>query len=111
MVYTVPMEVEASKVFGFNLGMKYVRGAYMMEEREIAQRDNISSPIWDDIEGTHSCYNGNVEYVIKHMCNQDLVFLGSHNTTTVELATNLVEEYGFKESERVRFGQLRGFSD
>jgi proline dehydrogenase len=23
----------------------------------------------------------------------------------------LVEEYGFKESERVRFGQLRGFSD
>ena len=69
MVYTVPMEVEASKVFGFNLGMKYVRGAYMMEEREIAQRDNISSPIWDDIEGTHSCYNGNVEYVIKHMSN------------------------------------------
>ena len=69
MVYTVPMEIEASKFFGFNLGIKFVRGAYMMEEREIAQKDNVASPIWDEIEGTHKCYNGNVEYAIKHMNN------------------------------------------
>ena len=37
MSRTIPMEVKASQVFGFNLGIKLIRGAYMMEEREIAQ--------------------------------------------------------------------------
>lgn len=111
MSYTIPMEVEASRIFGFNLGIKFVRGAYMMEERQLAEQDGTVSPIWDSIEETHKCYNDNVEYAIKHMTNQDLVFVASHNTKTVELATTLVEDYGFKDSERVRFGQLRGFSD
>ena len=40
-----------------------------------------------------------------------MILIASHNTTTVDMATNLIEEYGFRESERVRFGQLLGFSD
>ena len=30
------MEVRASQEYGFNLGIKLIRGAYMNEEREIA---------------------------------------------------------------------------
>ena len=40
-----------------------------------------------------------------------MLFVASHNNITCEKAISLIEEYGFKESERVRFGQLRGFSD
>ena len=111
MANTIPMEVEASKKFGFNLGIKLIRGAYMMEEREIAGKKNTESPVWDDIDATHNCYNSNMEYLIRHMNNQDMLFVASHNNITCEKAIGLIEEYGFKESERVRFGQLRGFSD
>ena len=32
----IPMEVRASKSFDYNLGIKLIRGAYMMEERGLA---------------------------------------------------------------------------
>lgn len=41
----------------------------MMEEREIAEKKNIESPVWDDIDATHNCYNSNMEYLIRHMNN------------------------------------------
>ena len=69
MANTIPMEVEASKQFGFNLGIKLIRGAYMMEEREIADKKGVESPVWDDIDATHNCYNSNMEYLIRHMNN------------------------------------------
>ena len=111
MAQTIPMEVKASQVFGFNLGIKLIRGAYMSEEREIAKKQGVESPIWDDIEATHKCYNENMEHIIKHMDDQDMLFVASHNTLTCDKAIDLIEEYGFRENERVRFGQLRGFSD
>ena len=40
-----------------------------------------------------------------------MLFVASHNTGTCDKAIELIEEYGFRENERVRFGQLRGFSD
>ena len=67
MAETIPMEVKASQVFGFNLGIKLVRGAYMSEEREIAAKQGVESPVWDDIEATHKCYNDSMEYIIRHM--------------------------------------------
>lgn len=44
-------------VQGFHLGVKLVRGAYMMMERERAERKGAPSPIWDTIEQTHAAYN------------------------------------------------------
>jgi proline dehydrogenase len=32
----ISMEVACAKQFGFNLGVKLIRGAYMLEERELA---------------------------------------------------------------------------
>ena len=71
MAKLIPMEVRASQEYGFNLGIKLIRGAYMN--------------------------------------HQDMLFVASHNTDSVELAMQLTEEYSLKE--RVRFGQLKGFSD
>lgn len=38
MANTIPMEVQASQHYGFNLGIKLIRGAYMNEERELASK-------------------------------------------------------------------------
>ena len=111
MAHTIPMEVKASQVFGFNLGIKLIRGAYMMEERSLAEKEGVESPVWDDIEATHKCYNDSMDHIITHMDNQDMLFVASHNNTTCDKAIELIEEYGFRENARVRFGQLRGFSD
>ena len=63
----IPMEVRASHTFGFNLGVKLIRGAYMNEERTLAQEQDKESPVWDCIEDTHSCYNDSMEHIIRHM--------------------------------------------
>ena len=69
MKQTLEMEVKASQTFGFNLGIKLVRGAYMDEERHLASDQGLESPVWDSIEGTHECYNGCMEHIISNMNN------------------------------------------
>lgn len=105
------MEVLASKRFGYNLGIKMVRGAYMDEERKIALKYNTESPIWDDLGATHRCYNGNLDLIISSIDKNDTLFVASHNDDTVQRAVSLVEKYKLKDTGNVKFGQLRGFSD
>lgn len=40
-----------------------------------------------------------------------MLFVASHNVDSCNEAASLADYYGFKHTERVRFGQLRGFSD
>lgn len=81
----------------------------MNEERALATEQGHESPVWDDIEGTHACYNGSMTHIIEEMTERDLLFVASHNQDTCEMAMELVDERGLQE--RVRFGQLKGFSD
>lgn len=45
------------------------------------------------------------------MDEKDLLFVASHNKDSCQLAMDIVEEREMKDFERVRFAQLRGFSD
>lgn len=92
------MEVAAAKAYGFNLGVKLIRGAYMMEERELAAKGGFESPVFDSIEETHDCYNNNMEHIIKNMTDKDMILVASHNVDTVAIATGLVDDLGFKEN-------------
>ena len=65
--------------------------------------------MWDDIEGTHACYNSAMEHVLESMTSEDMLLVASHNQETCDLAMNLSEELCLKD--RVLFGQLQGFSD
>jgi len=76
----------------------------MNEERDLAAKFGYESPVWDTIEQTHTCYNNNVSHLISNMKIDDMVFVASHNVDSVKLASELTEKFGFKESERVRFG-------
>ena len=111
MTNVIPMEVRASQALGYNLGLKLIRGAYMNEEREISAEKGTESPVWDTIDGTHKCYNAAVSHVIEQMKPEDMLFVASHNQDSVTLAKDLVNKRDMKDLERVRFAQLRGFSD
>lgn len=71
MEKVIPMEVSASKFLNYNLGIKLIRGAYMMEERSHAADQGRESPVWDEIDETHSCYNANMSHIIKNMTQED----------------------------------------
>jgi proline dehydrogenase len=100
----IPLEVSASKTIGFNLGIKLIRGAYMNEERMIAERNGTESPVWNTIEGTHNCYNTNMELIISQMKSTDTLFVASHNVDSVEKAVSLATTHNRQDS--VLFGQL-----
>lgn len=54
---TVKKEMAVSKILGYNTSIKLVRGAYMVQEREIAQQQGIASPVYNTIEETHAGYD------------------------------------------------------
>jgi len=73
------MEVSCAKEYGFNLGIKLIRGAYMLEERELAQNGGYESPVFDSIEETHKCYDENMSHIISNMKESDKILVASHN--------------------------------
>lgn len=79
-------EVATSKIVGYNLGIKLIRGCYMVEERELAQEHGYESPIWDDIDQTHKCYNESMAHVIENIQDKGLMLIGSHNWDSIAIA-------------------------
>lgn len=65
----------------FKTTNKQVRGAYMVSERQRAQKMGYPSPIHDTIEATHACYDGNVQMALEAMARGEKVELlvASHN--------------------------------
>ena len=81
----------------------------MNEERELANKQKVESPVHETIEETHACYNANLNVIINNMKSGDALFVGSHNVESVELAIKLNSAKGVRNN--VFFGQLMGFSD
>jgi len=109
MAKVIPMEVRASHEYDYSLGVKLIRGAYMNEEREIAAKAGLESPVWESLEETHACYNANMQHIIGKMRPKDLLLVASHNQNSCELAKDLAIKRDLVKN--VRFGQLKGFSD
>lgn len=81
----------------------------MNEERSIAKRDGVESPVWDDIKDTHKCYDQNMQLLIPSMKPTDMLLVGSHNVESCEMAAKLAVEHD--RVQNVLLGQLQGFSD
>ena len=63
----------------------------MVEERELAQQMNYESPIWETIEETHKCYNDQVTKIIENLGENGLLFIGTHNQSTLDLIDEKIE--------------------
>ncbi|MDO4771343.1 proline dehydrogenase family protein [Porphyromonas sp.] len=96
---------------GFIPGIKFVRGAYMEEERMLAQKNGYPDPICKDKQATDDNYNAGVRFVLERIDHFEL-FVGTHNEKSLQLATKLAEDLGIRpDDKRVFFAQLYGMSD
>ncbi|OFX77933.1 MAG: proline dehydrogenase [Bacteroidetes bacterium GWE2_39_28] len=92
-------------------GIKFVRGAYMDEERKLATELGYDDPINPDKETTDRMYDDGLEYVMKNIDSFEL-FNGTHNYQSNLLLAELIDKKGIKrDDERIYFSQLYGMSD
>ena len=82
----------------------------MNEERTIAEANGTESPVWDSIQETHESYNNCLTHAIANVQKNSVIFIASHNQNSIELAKDMMEQRGISD-HRVRFGQLKAFSD
>ena len=102
---------ELGKKLGVKVGVKFVRGAYMEEERARAAEMGYADPICATKADTDTNYNAALVYTLNHMDVFEL-FCGTHNEGSVRLLMNLMEEKGLaRDDERIYFAQLYGMSD
>jgi len=63
----------------------------MLEEREIALKKGIISPVWDNIQQTHNSYNQNLTHILTNFNKErDAMLVASHNRDSCNLALELV---------------------
>jgi len=102
---------EKSKLEGFFIGMKLVRGAYMEKENERAIEKGYPTPICASKEATDENYDAAVKYMVDHLDIMS-IFEGTHNEARTYFLMDLMEERGIKSTDnRIWFGQLYGMSD
>lgn len=99
----------------FNFAGKFVRGAYMVSERQRSQELHYETPVFDTKEETDENYNSTVEQVIQAISTThpgSSIMIASHNQESVERAVKKMTEVGLqKQSGSVFFAQLLGMSD
>lgn len=96
---------------GYYYGVKFVRGAYLEQERERARQMEYEDPIQPDKESTDADYNAALKYSVE---NIDIVsvFNGTHNEYSSRYLTELMEEHNIaRDDNRAWFSQLYGMSD
>ena len=97
--------------FGFKVGFKIVRGAYMEKERKRALALNYKSPICKSKTLTDESFNASMLYMLNNI-EQFSLFIGTHNEESSYLAMKQMELLGInKNNNNIWFGQLYGMSD
>ncbi|GJQ14397.1 hypothetical protein GpartN1_g6188.t1 [Galdieria partita] len=99
--------------FGFRLGLKLVRGAYLHYEREYASQRNLESPVWGSIEETHSSYNAIAEREIAKVSQEkSSLILATHNIESIRNAIKIMEQLNMRhDNGHFHFGQLYAMAD
>ncbi len=96
---------------GYFLGIKLVRGAYMVQERERAARLGYPSPIHPDKRATDHAFDHALAFCVKHIDRIHL-FVGTHNEQSTKLAISLIQDHGIESrSSKLIFSQLYGMSN
>lgn len=92
-------------------GIKFVRGAYMEEERTRAAVFGYPDPICINKQATDENYDAGVKFVMDHLERFEL-FMGTHNEESNYKLAKLMDEKGIAHNDpRIFFAQLLGMSD
>jgi proline dehydrogenase len=96
---------------GYIPGIKFVRGAYMDQERALASEGGYDDPIHPTKEATDNSYDSGLRYVVENIDSFEL-FSGTHNYESNYLLASLIDEHGLKRDDpRIFSSQLYGMSD
>lgn len=96
---------------GYIAGVKFVRGAYMEEERARAAALGYPDPICKDKKATDENYDAGVRFVMDHLDRFEM-FMGTHNEESNYKLAKLMDEKGIDRGDsRIFFAQLLGMSD
>ena len=111
----VATDLDRARRGRYHFAAKFVRGAYMIAERERAEAMGYESPIHETLEDTHKCYNETAEMALRDRVDNDTkgeVMIASHNRESVELALDKVKELRLDPgSGALHFAQLLGMRD
>lgn len=92
-------------------GIKFVRGAYMDQERARAYELSYTDPILPDKQATDECFNEGLKFAMDNLSKFE-IFCGTHNYRSNQLLAEMMESRGLRrDDERVFFSQLYGMSD
>ena len=102
---------EDTKQYGYIAGVKFVRGAYMEEERRLAAERGYPSPICDTKAETDSLYDAALAFTVVHIEDFEM-FNGTHNYRSNQYLAELIDKKGLnRNDERIYSSQLFGMSD
>ncbi|CAL1536177.1 unnamed protein product [Lymnaea stagnalis] len=109
-------DVAYAKDNGFCFGLKLVRGAYMVKERQLARQLGYEDPVHESFDKTTESYHSCLDLLLTNvMTSRPLslrFFIASHNEDTVRYAMRRMAELGIrKDGGSVFFGQLYGMAD
>ncbi|MEO6882880.1 MAG: proline dehydrogenase family protein [Bacteroidia bacterium] len=90
-------------------GIKLVRGAYVEKEREIAQKENRKSPVYDTKQQTDNAFNEAIEVCLSHY-PKIRTCVATHNDESTTHTIECMKKYNI-ENNAVKFSQLLGMSD
>ena len=92
--HQLKMELAMADKMGCVYGVKLVRGAYMEQERKLANREKYEDPIWPDKLATDACYHHLMEMLMQERArrrtsSQVHFMIASHNEGTIRMATEM----------------------
>ncbi|KNC77098.1 hypothetical protein SARC_10433 [Sphaeroforma arctica JP610] len=104
-------DLEYAKKEGWIFAAKFVRGAYIVQERARAEQMGYEDPIHDTIYDTHKNYNDCVRMALKDISHCSIM-VATHNEESVWRTVQQMKAMGIpQKGSGVYFGQLLGMCD
>lgn len=102
---------DRAKKEGFKLGVKLVRGAYMVKEANRAEEKGLPTPINASKAATDDAFNTALRFCVEN-CDHLEVCNATHNQESSFLMAELMDKMGIRRDDpRFMFSQLLGMSD
>jgi proline dehydrogenase len=103
--------IDKARKDNIKVGVKFVRGAYMEKERELAKQLGYPDPIHPNKEATDKAFDDALKYSVENIDIMS-IFNATHNEKSTQCLVDLMAEHGIaKDDTRCYFSQLYGMSD
>ncbi|KAI9352688.1 FAD-linked oxidoreductase-like protein [Obelidium mucronatum] len=111
-LHRMKIDMERAERAGWTFGVKIVRGAYMVSERERALEMKYEDPINPSITETHASYNAAIDHLLNSVPKKVEFVVASHNKSSVAKTVSAMQKNGVPaNSSQISFAQLMGMQD